>query len=115
MENTRIVVAGSGYVGLSLGVLLSQAHLNTTVTIVDILPERVQKINEGISPIKDEYIEKFLSDGQLNLKATTDPSAYKTADFIIIAVPTNYDPKKNYFDTSAVETVIERSRAWLSV
>lgn len=107
MENTQIVVAGSGYVGLSLGVLLSQAHLNTTVTIVDILSERVQKINERISPIKDEYIEKFLSGGQLNLTATTDPSAYKEADFIIIAVPTNYDPKKNYFDTSAVETVIK--------
>ena len=104
--STRIVVAGSGYVGLSLGVLLSQKHLNTSVTIVDIIPDRVQKINDGQSPIKDEYIEKFLGKGDLNLKATIDPKAYATADFVIIAVPTNYDPKKNYFDTSAVESVI---------
>lgn len=101
----QIVVAGSGYVGLSLGVLLSQPHLNTSVTIVDIVPERVEGINNRQSPIKDEYIEKFLS-GDLNLEATTDPAAYADADFIIIAVPTNYDSKKNYFDTSAVETVI---------
>ena len=107
MEKTSIVVAGSGYVGLSLGVLLSQPHLNTTVTIVDIVPERVEDINAGKSPIKDEWIEKFLPSGDLNLSATTDPSAYKNADYVIIAVPTNYDPKKNYFDTSAVETVIE--------
>lgn len=105
MDNTRIVVAGSGYVGLSLGVLLSQKHLNTSVTIVDIVPERVEQINERKSPIKDEYIEKFLKT-DLNLSATTDPKAYATADFVIIAVPTNYDPKKNYFDTSAVESVI---------
>ena len=103
--STKITVAGSGYVGLSLGVLLSQPHLGTSVTIVDIVPERVGSINNGISPIKDEWIEKFLKT-DLNLTATTDPSAYKDADFIIIAVPTNYDPKKNYFDTSAVETVI---------
>ena len=106
MEKTTIVVAGSGYVGLSLGVLLSQPHLNTIVTIVDILPERVENINNRISPIKDEWIEKFLQSGNLNLSATTDPSAYKDADYVIIAVQTNYDPKKNYFDTSAVETVI---------
>ena len=103
--STKITVAGSGYVGLSLGVLLSQPHLGTSVIIVDIVPERVESINNGISPIKDEWIEKFLKT-DLNLTATTDPSAYKDADFIIIAVPTNYDPKKNYFDTSAVETVI---------
>ena len=107
MDNTRIVVAGSGYVGLSLGVLLSQPHLGTSVTIVDILPDRVEKINDGVSPIKDEYIEKFLKDGGLNLTATTDSKAYADAEFVIIAVPTNYDPKKNYFDTSAVEDVIE--------
>ena len=104
--STKITVAGSGYVGLSLGVLLSQPHLNTIVTIVDILPERVENINNRISPIKDEWIEKFLQSGNLNLSATTDPSAYKDADYVIIAVQTNYDPKKNYFDTSAVETVI---------
>ena len=86
VENTRIVVAGSGYVGLSLGVLLSQPHLDTTVTIVDIVEVRVKQINERKSPIKDEWIERFLSSGQLNLTATTDPSAYKDADFIIIAV-----------------------------
>lgn len=102
---THIVVAGSGYVGLSLGVLLSQPHLGTSVTIVDIVEERVRLINDRQSPIKDEYIEKFLQT-ELNLKATTDPKAYADADFIIIAVPTNYDSKKNYFDTSAVETVI---------
>ena len=104
--STRITVAGSGYVGLSLGVLLSQPHLDTEVSIVDIVPERVESINNGFSPIKDEYIEKFLKSGDLNLSATTDIGAYKDADFIIIAVPTNYDSKKNYFDTSAVETVI---------
>ena len=80
MENTRIVVAGSGYVGLSLGVLLSQKHLNTSVTIVDIVKDRVDAINDRQSPIKDEYIEKFLKT-DLNLKATTDPKAYADAEF----------------------------------
>ena len=106
----NIAVAGTGYVGLSLAVLLSQ---NNTVTAVDIIPEKVQKINNYISPIQDEYIEKFLSESKhgkraLNITATTDgESAYKNADFIIIAAPTNYDPKLNFFDCSAVESVIE--------
>ena len=91
--------------GLSLGVLLSQPHLDTEVTIVDIVPERVESINKGLSPIKDEWIEKFLKT-DLNLTATTDAGAYKNAEYVLIAVPTNYDPKKNYFDTSAVEDVI---------
>ena len=106
----RIAVAGTGYVGLSLAVLLSQNH---DVTAVDIIPEKVEKLNNYESPIRDEYIEKFLREArngtrQLSLKATTDSaSAYKDADFIIVAAPTNYDPKKNFFDCSAVESVIE--------
>lgn len=101
----NIAVAGTGYVGLSLAVLLSQ---HNQVTAVDIAPEKVEQINRRISPIQDEYIEKFLSEKQLNLTATLDASsAYASADFIIIAAPTNYDPKKNFFDTSAVENVIE--------
>ena len=106
----NIAVAGTGYVGLSLAVLLSQ---NNKVTAVDIIPEKVEKLNNYISPIQDEYIKKYLSEtkaGQrtLNLTATTDgASAYKDADFIIIAAPTNYDPKKNFFDCSAVESVIK--------
>ena len=105
----NIAVAGTGYVGLSLAVLLSQ-HNN--VTAVDIIPEKVEKINNFESPIKDDYIEKFLRDAKkgtrkLNLHATTDgASAYKNADFVIVAAPTNYDPKKNFFDCSAVESVI---------
>ena len=105
----RIAVAGTGYVGLSLAVLLSQYN---DVTAVDIIPEKVEKLNNYESPIKDEYIEKFLREAkkgtrQLNLKATTDAaSAYKDADFVIVAAPTNYDPKKNFFDCSAVEAVI---------
>ena len=105
----NIAVAGTGYVGLSLAVLLSQ-HNN--VTAVDIIPEKVEKINNFESPIKDDYIEKFLREAKkgtrkLNLHATTDgASAYKNADFVIIAAPTNYDPKKNFFDCSAVESVI---------
>lgn len=103
-----IAVAGTGYVGLSLAVLLSQ-HNN--VTAVDIVPEKVEKINNWQSPIQDEYIEKFLAEHEkrgLDLTATTDAeSAYSSADFVIIAAPTNYDPQKNFFDTSAVESVIE--------
>ena len=104
----NIAVAGTGYVGLSLAVLLSQ---HNHVVAVDILPEKVEKLNKWISPIQDEYIEKYLSEHEergLDLTATTDgASAYKDADFVIIAAPTNYDPQKNFFDTSAVENVIE--------
>lgn len=106
----KIAVAGTGYVGLSLAVLLSQHNI---VYAVDIIPEKVEKLNNYISPIQDEYIEKYLSEAktgkrELNLTATTDgATAYKDADFIIIAAPTNYDPKKNFFDCSAVESVIE--------
>ncbi len=101
----RIAVAGTGYVGLSLATLLAQ---HNPVTAVDILPEKVDKINRRISPIQDEYIEKFFREEELSLTATTDAKeAYRTADFVIISTPTNYDSKKNYFDTSAVEAVIE--------
>ena len=100
----KIAVAGTGYVGLSIAVLLSQNH---TVTAVDIIPEKVQQINERRSPIQDEYIERYLAEKELDLTATLDPEqAYRDADFVIIAAPTNYDPKKNFFDTSAVESVI---------
>ena len=110
-ENIKIAVAGTGYVGLSLAILLAQHH---QVVAVDIIPEKVKSINNGISPIQDEYIEKYLhgedlqgESVKLNLKATTDgESAYKNADYVIIATPTNYDSKKNFFDTSAVEDVI---------
>lgn len=104
----RIAVAGTGYVGLSLAVLLSQ---HNDVTAVDIVPEKVEKLNRWESPIQDEYIEKFLAEHEergLKLRATTDgASAYKDADYVIIAAPTNYDPQKNFFDCSAVEAVIE--------
>ena len=104
----KIAVAGTGYVGLSLAVLLSQ---HNHVTAVDIMPEKVKMINDWLSPIQDEYIEKFLSEHEkrkLDLIATMDAAeAYASADFVIVAVPTNYDPKKNYFDCSSVETVIE--------
>lgn len=104
----NIAIAGTGYVGLSLAVLLSQ-HNN--VTAVDILPEKVEMINNWISPIRDEYIERYLSqheERELKLVSTIDAaSAYAEADFVIIAAPTNYDPQKNYFDCSAVEAVIE--------
>lgn len=104
-EDLKIAIAGTGYVGLSLAVLLSQKH---EVTAVDIIPEKVQMINARRSPIQDEYIEKYLAEKELNLTATIDGTeAYKDADFVIIAVPTNYDPQKNFFDTSAVESVIE--------
>ena len=103
--NKKIAVAGTGYVGLSLATLLAQ---HNQVTAVDIVPEKVEKINNKISPIQDEYIEKYLAEKELDLVATTDgASAYRDADFIIIAAPTNYDSKKNYFDCSAVEAVIE--------
>ena len=101
----KIAVAGTGYVGLSIATLLSQNH---EVMAVDIIPEKVKKINNRVSPIQDEYIEKYLSEKELNLTATLDAeAAYKDADFVVIAAPTNYDSKKNFFDTSAVEAVIE--------
>ena len=101
----KIAVAGTGYVGLSLAVLLAQ---NNEVTAVDIIPEKVDLINSKKSPIQDDYIEKYLAEKELNLTATLDAeSAYKNAEFVIIAAPTNYDSKKNFFDTSAVESVIE--------
>lgn len=103
--NRKIAIAGTGYVGLSLAVLLAQKN---QVTAVDIIPEKVEKINNKKSPIQDDYIEKYLAEKELNLVATTDgASAYKDAEFVIIAAPTNYDSKKNFFDTSAVEAVIE--------
>lgn len=101
----QIAVAGTGYVGLSMAVLLAQHH---QVTAVDIIPEKVEKINHKISPIQDDYIERYLKEKTLNLTATLDAkAAYKDADFVIIAAPTNYDSAQNYFDTSAVEAVIE--------
>ena len=101
----KIAVAGTGYVGLSIATLLSQNH---EVMAVDIIPEKVEKINKRISPIHDEYIEKYLREKELNLTATLDAeAAYKDADFVVIAAPTNYDSKKNFFDTSAVEAVIK--------
>ena len=103
--NRKIAIAGTGYVGLSLAVLLAQKN---QVTAVDIIPEKVEMINNKKSPIQDDYIEKYLAEKELNLVATTDgASAYKDAEFVIIAAPTNYDSKKNFFDTSAVEAVIE--------
>lgn len=101
----KIAVAGTGYVGLSIATLLSQNH---DVMAVDIVPEKVEKINKRISPIQDEYIEKYLTEKELNLTATLDADvAYKDADFVVIAAPTNYDSNKNFFDTSAVEAVIQ--------
>lgn len=104
-KNIRIAVAGTGYVGLSIATLLSQHH---QVTAVDVVPEKVNLINNRQSPIQDDYIEKYLAEKDLHLKATTNgEEAYKNADFIVIATPTNYDPVKNYFDTTHVEEVIE--------
>ena len=104
-SSMKIAVAGTGYVGLSIATLLSQNH---EVTAIDIVPEKVEKINKRISPIQDEYIEKYLKEKELNLTATLDAEvAYKNADFVVIAAPTNYDSKKNFFDTSAVEAVIK--------
>ena len=103
--NRKIAVAGTGYVGLSLAVLLAQ---HNHVTAVDIIPEKVELINNKKSPIQDDYIEKYLAEKELDLAATLDgETAYKDAEFVIIAAPTNYDSKKNFFDTSAVEAVIE--------
>ena len=105
MSNVKIAVAGTGYVGLSLAVLLAQKN---HVAALDIVPEKVEKINNRISPIQDDYIEDYLAHKKLDLIATTDAgSAYASADFVIIAAPTNYDSQKNFFDTSAVEAVIE--------
>ena len=104
MKNYTIAVAGTGYVGLSIATLLAQHH---KVIAVDVIPEKVDKINHRISPIQDDYIEKYLKEKELNLTATLDGrAAYKEADFVVIAAPTNYDPVKNYFDTSHVEEVI---------
>ena len=104
-KDIKVAVAGTGYVGLSIATLLSQHH---EVTAVDVIPEKVEKLNNKISPIQDDYIEKYLAEKPLNLVATLDgKSAYKDADFVVIAAPTNYDPVKNYFDTSHVEEVID--------
>ena len=104
-KDIKIAVAGTGYVGLSIATLLSQHH---HVTAVDVIPEKVEKLNNRISPIQDEYIEKYLAEKQLNLVATLDgKAAYKDADFVVIAAPTNYVPVKNYFDTTHVEEVID--------
>lgn len=101
----KIAVAGTGYVGLSMATLLAQHH---EVTAVDVIPEKVEKINKRISPIQDEYIEKYFAEKELNLTATLDgATAYKDADFVIIAAPTNYDPVTNYFDTHHIEDVID--------
>ena len=104
-KDLKIAVAGTGYVGLSIATLLSQNH---QVTAVDVIPEKVEKLNNKISPIQDEYIEKYLAEKNLNLKATLDgKAAYKDADFVVIAAPTNYDPVKNFFDTHHIEDVID--------
>ena len=105
MKNYKIAVAGTGYVGLSIAVLLAQ---HNEVVAVDIIPEKVDLINNRKSPIQDDYIEKYLAEKELNLVATLDAkAAYENADFVVIAAPTNYDSKKNFFDTSAVEAVID--------
>lgn len=105
MKNYNIAVAGTGYVGLSIAVLLAQ---HNRVTAVEVIPEKVEKINNRLSPIQDEYIEKYLSEKDLDLTATLDgAAAYKEADFVVIAVPTNYDPQTNYFDTHHIDEVIE--------
>ena len=104
-KDIKIAVAGTGYVGLSIATLLSQHHC---VTAVDVIPEKVEKLNNRVSPIQDDYIEKYLAEKKLNLTATLDgKSAYADADFVVIAAPTNYDPVKNYFDTTHVEEVID--------
>ena len=104
-NDIKIAVAGTGYVGLSIATLLSQHH---HVTAVDVIPEKVEKLNNKVSPIQDDYIEKYLAEKKLNLTATLDgKSAYQDADFVVIAAPTNYDPVKNYFDTTHVEEVID--------
>ena len=104
-NDIKVAVAGTGYVGLSIATLLSQHH---HVTAVDVIPEKVEKLNNRVSPIQDDYIEKYLAEKKLNLTATLDgKSAYQDADFVVIAAPTNYDPVKNYFDTTHVEEVID--------
>ena len=104
-KNIKVAVAGTGYVGLSIATLLAQHH---QVIAVDVVPEKVEKLNQRVSPIQDDYIEKYLAEKPLNLTATLDgKAAYKDADFVVIAAPTNYDPVKNYFDTSHVEEVID--------
>ena len=104
-KDIKVAVAGTGYVGLSIATLLSQHH---HVTAVDVIPEKVEKLNNRVSPIQDDYIEQYLAEKKLNLTATLDgKSAYKDADFVVIAAPTNYDPVKNYFDTTHVEEVID--------
>ena len=105
MKTYKIAVAGTGYVGLSIATLLSQHH---QVTAVDVIPEKVEKLNNKISPIQDEYIEKYLAEKELNIRATLDgKEAYRDADFVVIAAPTNYDPVKNFFDTHHIEDVID--------
>ena len=100
----KIAIAGTGYVGLSIATLLAQ---NNEVVAVDIIPEKVEKINKRISPIQDEYIEKYFKEKELNLLATLDTKfAYSDADFVVVAAPTNYDTQKNFFDTSAIEDVV---------
>ena len=104
-SDLKIAVAGTGYVGLSIATLLAQKH---QVTAVDVIPEKVEKINNRISPIQDDYIEKYFAEKELNLTATLDgAAAYKDADFVVIAAPTNYDPVKNFFDTHHIEDVID--------
>ncbi|MDE5948618.1 MAG: nucleotide sugar dehydrogenase, partial [Prevotella sp.] len=104
-KDIKIAVAGTGYVGLSIATLLAQHH---QVTAVDVIPEKVDKLNNRISPIQDEYIEKYLAEKDLNLRATLDGhEAYRDADFVVIAAPTNYDPVKNFFDTHHIEDVID--------
>lgn len=104
-KDIKIAVAGTGYVGLSIATLLSQHH---HVTTVDVIPEKVEKLNNKISPIQDDYIEKYLAEKDLNLTATLDgAAAYKDADYVVIAAPTNYDPQKNFFDTHHIEDVID--------
>lgn len=104
-KDIKVAVAGTGYVGLSIATLLSQHH---HVTAVDVIPEKVEKLNNRVSPIQDDYIEKYLAEKKLNLTATLDGrAAYQDADFVVIAAPTNYDPVKNYFDTTHVEEVID--------
>ena len=110
MEDIKIAVAGTGYVGLSIAILLAQNH---PVYAVDIVPEKIDLINSKKSPIQDEYLEKYLAEKELDLTATLDAKlAYTNADFVVIAAPTNYDPKKNFFDTSAVESVIKQVMAY---
>ena len=107
-EKLKIAVAGTGYVGLSIAILLAQHH---QVIAVDVIPEKVDLINQRKSPIQDDYIEKYLAEKELNLIATLDATkAYSEVDFVVIAAPTNYDPLKNYFDTSHVEEVIKLVR-----